>query len=250
MAGGRGARFGSGRPKVISPLPDGSTLLTRLLSQLAEARIRTTRICCSSETFPDIHRLLQTAGPGSRSRLEIQTIACAQCALGPLPALAEALAGTTGEWRLLCLGDIYFSAVSFQEITYRTELNPNCDGWILAGHDLCGRAEKATGWLQCDGSKLCGISYSPSPTANSRWTGGFLFRKELISDLLTRIRDYSHKPFETWIHDLILARRELRTVDAGSFINVNSPEDYLSLLKVAAAPVPAPTQNAIGAFIN
>lgn len=251
MAGGRGARFGSSVPKVIVPLPDGSTLLTRLLSQLAEARIRTARICCSPESFPEIHRLVeQTLASSSQSKIEIQTITCIQCAFGPLPALAEALAGTTGEWRLLCLGDIYFSAVSFREVARHAEMNPSGDGWILTGHDLCGRDEKAAGWLQCNGSKLCDISYSPSPTANLRWTGGFLFRKELVSDLLARIQDYSHKPLEAWIHDLILAGRELRTFDAGGFINVNSPDDYLSVLRIAGPLIPTRDHNAIGAFTS
>lgn len=222
MAGGKGARFGGEGPKFLAPLSDGSTLLTRLMSQLAVAAIDEICVCCSPENADVIRSFLATRRPDAR------VVACGNCSLGPLPALAEALAAGASEWRMLCLADIYFQTNPFMELRSKVVEQPGAQGWLFTGLD---ESKSRSGWLICNDSKVQAISYDPTPGANLRWTGAFLFHKTQIDYLTARAHDYAHKPFEVWIGDLIAAGNGFGWIDVGPFVNVNSLDDHTRLLE-------------------
>ena len=221
MAGGKGTRFAGGGPKCLAPLSDGSTLLTRLISQLAAAEISEIRVCCSLENAATIRSFL------AQRRLDAQAVTCDNCSLGPLPALAEALAAGDFEWRLLCQADIYFHANPFLELRSKIVEQPGAQGWLLTGAD---ESNSQSGWILRNDSKVQSISYAPAPGASLRWTGGFLFHQRHIDHLASRAPAYAQKPFEAWISDLNEAGNCFGWIDAGSFVNVNSPDDHTRLL--------------------
>ena len=211
MAGGKGTRFAGDVPKCLAPLGDGSTLLGRLIQQLEDARVEEMIVCCSPENVRAIAQYV-----GERA----EAVACADCAFGPLPALTEALKASSGRTKRLCLADIFFEKGPFRELK---------NGTLAIGQD---GSDVGSGWVVRDGSTVDVISYLPTPGADARWTGTFLFDERVAEHLFERAHCYSKKPFEAWISDLIASGNVLEWLDAGAFVNVNSAADYARVVQM------------------
>jgi GTP:adenosylcobinamide-phosphate guanylyltransferase len=211
MAGGKGTRFGGAIPKCLAALADGSTLLGRLIQQLQDAQVEQIIVCTSPENLEAIAR---------HCGIYAMAVACGNCVLGPLPALAEALNHSSGEKNLVCLGDIYFQTSPFGQL-----------------EDLClavgdNGTNAGSGWVVRDGPVVRGISYLRTANADTRWTGTFLFNQRLAANLVARAHSFSKKPFEAWIGGLIEDDNILRWIDAGGVVNVNSADDYARVLEM------------------
>ena len=240
MAGGAGSRLGAlGRatPKCLLPLVDGQTLLSRLLLQLHAAGIRQIAVCCASADHSLISRALETCRMlTGHSPDELKAVACTSCSRGPIPALAEALEHVSGCWRLLCLGDIHFTAEPFGEFVRGNAVS--FDGCLLTGTDQMASDGSGSGVVVCDGSFVRSIRYRPIKstgvsTTQRRWTGSYFFREELLADLRAHLADYQHAPFEDWIQRSIERGAVCAWMEAGNFVNVNSAEDYDFLRRTA-----------------
>ncbi len=131
MAGGKSSRLGelcNGRPKCLLSLPEGETLLGRLLTQLRLANIGKALICCSRENVASIDLFLNSyRAEAGLSEKEIVAVGCAHCRAGPVPALAEALEKVAAPWYLLCLADILFTDQPFSNALNRlaVQTGPN-----------------------------------------------------------------------------------------------------------------------------
>ena len=250
MAGGAGTRLGPlGRttPKCLLPLAESQTLLSRLILQLETAGIRQVTVCCS----PKNHAAIQSALEAFRQQTHfspraLTAVACTHCSLGPLPALAQALAFSQSSWRLLCLADVHFVAGDpFAAFRPSASGHLLADGCLLTGTDQLARDGKGSGAVRCEGGNVLAVSYRlpASETATNpmtslrskiapvqrRWSGAYFFRESLLTDLQTHVTDYYHAPFESWIHGSLERGALCTWADAGTFVNVNSAEDYAFL---------------------
>jgi NDP-sugar pyrophosphorylase family protein len=238
MAGGAGTRLGAmGRatPKCLLPLVDGETLLSRLLLQLHAAGIRQIAVCCSSVDHQLICAALETCrGATGYSRDELKAVACTNCSLGPIPAMAEALEQVSGRWRLLCLGDIHFATEPFSEFVRGNAVS--VDGCLLTGTDQMASDGSGSGVVVCERSLVRSIHYRSIKaidvsTTQRRWTGAYFFREELMEDLRAHVAEYRHAPLEDWILRSIERGAVCTWMEAGNFLNVNSAEDYDFLVR-------------------
>jgi NDP-sugar pyrophosphorylase family protein len=246
MAGGAGTRLGPlGRalPKCLLPLGDGQNLLSRLLGQLQAAGVRQVTLCCSPGNHSRIRAELESFNTARADLADavLSAVACPDCSLGPLPALAEALTHSTGRWRLLCLADIYFATDPFSG--FMGELSRRggkaIDGCLLTGSDqMAGNGNgSGSGAVFSKGSIVQSVSYHVSEsmagaaTAQRRWSGAFFFRESLVRDLIAHRFDYRHAPLENWVQGSIERGAVCSWMDVGEFVNVNSEEDYAFLTR-------------------
>lgn len=236
MAGGKGTRLGElGRtaPKCLLPLPDGTTLLARLTNQLRGAGIDQIVVCCSPENHSQIKPPLDDyRATTGIPQTELKAVSCESCRLGPVPALAEAVSKVSARWYLLCLADIYFTETPFGGPAQRLADNPSLDGCLLTGVDQMTPDGSGSGYVASERGTIRAISYRPFGPEQTgtrqvhRWTGSFLFRSALISDLQANPAAYGGKPFEDWIMHLLAGGARCSFLDAGPFVNVNSAHDY------------------------
>jgi molybdopterin-guanine dinucleotide biosynthesis protein A len=256
LAGGKSSRFGSlGRvlPKCLLPVPGGETLLTRLIGQLRQAGVPQVVVCCSPGGAPLIEPFLERYRvAGALSDEELTAVPCPKSALGPLPALAEALSRVAAPWYLLALADVVFAEGPFAASIHRLREGALEDGCLLTGSDQVARNGFGTGFIASDGTAARAISYrpfGPAPRAQGRlrrWSGSFLFRQELVPDLSGRLAAYRTAPLEDWIDGLLDRGDRCECMDAGPFFNVNAVEDYRLLLTAFGAGAGTESLDAYG----
>jgi NDP-sugar pyrophosphorylase family protein len=227
MAGGKGTRLSAlapNLPKCLLPIGRGETLLTRLMNQLGEAGVAQKVVCCSLENREAIHE-----GFG---RHEAAAIACENARFGPIPALAEAINAIPAPWYLMCLGDVFFEKAL-------PDLRAEWACCLLTGSTQI----TGSGFIAAKKELVQSISYQSIAAADGqqihRWTGAFLFPREIACGLLKSFQGYQHAPFEKWIAAVLDSGAVCGWRDVGEFVNVNAPADYEQLLKSAHANLPA-----------
>jgi len=216
MAGGKGARIGAMEgdlPKCLLPVAGEQPLLTRQIDQMQIAGITDILVCCSVANADIIRPFLKK---GARA------VACENCKLGPLPALAEVLTCVSTSLLLLSLADIYFMESPFAKLHHHHE------ACLVTGTDRQG----STGGVTCNEELVLSISYHPEVNQIRHWTGVFLFHKDRIPALSHNLDTYHDAPIEDWIQDLVDGGMRCTWIDGGAFVNVNRMADYQYLLDV------------------
>jgi NDP-sugar pyrophosphorylase family protein len=239
LAGGEGSRMGPlGKlaPKCLLPLADGTSLLLRLLGQLAEAGVRSVVIAANATNHQQIreHSEAYCARP-ELSGMFVNPIVFSKTLWGPLPALGEAALSLATPTILMCLGDILFFRPPFAMLVDRLEAAPDFDGYLITGRDEVSAADQGTGWIACAGKRVEAISYPPFPNPIDgaeilRWSGAFAFSAGMAEVLRTEFASFTRTPLEHWVQLLVQRNSKVGWLDAGAFANVNSAREYELLL--------------------
>jgi NDP-sugar pyrophosphorylase family protein len=239
LAGGEGSRLGPlGKltPKCLLPLNDGTSLLLRLLSQLAKAGVGNVVIASNASNHEQIREHSDTyAARLELTGMSVNSIVCSKTPLGPLPALGEAALSLPTQTILLCLGDIFFFQSPFARLLDRLKGEQEFDGCVISGRDEVSADDGGTGWIACAGPRVKAISYPPFPdspdgTEIVRWSGAFAFSAGMAESLRTEFERFSRTPLEHWVQFLVQRNSKIGWLDAGVFANVNSPHEYELLL--------------------
>jgi NDP-sugar pyrophosphorylase family protein len=244
LAGGEGSRLGPlGKltPKCLLPLNDGTSLLLRLLDQLAKAGVRNVVIASNASN----HERIREYSDAYAARLEltgmsVNPVACSKTPLGPLPALGEAALSLPTQTIIMCLGDIFFFRSPFPMLLDRMDTGQEFDGYLIAGRDEVSQDDGGTGWIACAGQRVKDISYPPFPNSAGgteiiRWSGAFAFSSGMAGGLRNEFERFSHTPLEHWVQSLVQRDSKIGWLDAGSFANVNSAREYELLLSRTSA---------------
>jgi NDP-sugar pyrophosphorylase family protein len=239
LAGGEGSRLGPlGKlmPKCLLPLNDGTSLLLRLLGQLAKAGVCNVVIASNASNHHQIQEHSEAHGTCPELRgMSVNSIVCEKTPLGPLPALGEAALSLATQTILMCLGDIFFFRSPFTRLFDRLKAEQEFDGYVIAGRDEVSADDGGTGWIACAGQRVKAISYPPFPntaggTEIVRWSGAFAFSARMAESLRNEFERFSRTPLEHWVQSLVRRDSKIGWLDAGAFANVNSSREYELLL--------------------
>ncbi|RYD71152.1 MAG: hypothetical protein EOP84_25390 [Verrucomicrobiaceae bacterium] len=130
------------------------------------------------------------------------------------------------------MADIFFEQVPYDHLPSVVMNCPEFDGYLITGTDKMPAGNCGTGTVLCDRKSVRAISYIPfiagQPLAEEirQWSGSFLFRTDLIPDLLEHSREYHGMPYEAWLQGLLDRGARCAWIEGGPFINVNSAREY------------------------
>ena len=185
----------------------------------------------------------------SYSQAALQAVASECCPLGPVPALADALGHISGDWRLVCLADVFFATEPFSAFIQSSGHHGSIDGCLLTGTDLMSREVTGSGAVMCVGAIVRAVSYRLSDLQETtrarsrRWSGSYFFRESLASKLQAQRTAYQLAPFENWIQGSLEEGAVCSWSDAGEFVNVNSAQDYEVLTGLCGMEVSTPRKS-------
>ena len=237
LAGGTSSRVGSvGRilPKCMLPISSSETIITRLLCQLTSAGLCQI-VVSASELHYDLFKAF-LGGYAKESKnvaagvdATIRLFKNAEHSGGPCNAFANILNKFQAKRYLLCLSDIVFIENPFLS---REPIKLDGDVILYSRH----HDPRQGGVIISNRGTVSGLSYEPVDQTFEEgvkllnWTGSALIRGSAVDAAANAGVALENRPLEALLSRLVQDRHSVRTIDAGSFFNINSMEDYQRLI--------------------